>query len=323
MPSAAWRTGAPGWRSGSGHSSEPLRRFPLLNPRTNDETRGFVVFITRPKRRRAVAHARSPLLRARGRGTTGGMAGLDVIFAGSGEFGVPALRALRGSRHRIVQVVTQPDRPAGRGRGLTPTPIALEATAEGLPLMRTSDLNAEELPPADVMVVIAFGQKIAERQVNHPRLGSINLHASRLPRYRGAAPINWAIIRGETITGNSVIRLAQRMDAGAILGQSELSIGEVETAGELHDRLAEDGPGLVLDVLDRLASSRATETVQDESQATLAPKLSRESARLDFSRPAEELARLIRGLYPWPGCRVRVLDAAGTEVARLRLAWAR
>lgn len=251
------------------------------------------------------------------------MVGLSVIFAGSGEFGLPTLRTVRESPHRIVQVVTQPDRPAGRGRGMTPTPIAQEADRLGLPLLRTENLNRERLPEADVMLVIAFGQKIAQEQVNHPRLGSINLHASRLPKYRGAAPINWAIMRGESVTGNSVIRLAQRMDSGAILGQSEVGIGEVETAGELHDRLGEDGPTLVLDVLDRMQSGRADARVQDESQATLAPKLSREATVLDFERPAEELARQIRGLYPWPGCRARLLDAAGTELARLRLARAR
>src|SRR5947208_347854 len=110
------------------------------------------------------------------------MAGLDILFAGSGEFGLPTLRALRESSHQIVQVVTQPDRPAGRGRGMTPTPIGQEAMRSYLPLLRTKNLNAETLPDADVMVVIAFGQKIAESQVNHPRLGSINLHASRLPK---------------------------------------------------------------------------------------------------------------------------------------------
>src|SRR6185436_13164720 len=111
--------------------------------------------------------------------------------------------------------------------------------------LRTDNVNADVLPDADVMVVIAFGQKIGDAVVRRPRLGSINLHASRLPKYRGAAPINWAILSGETVTGNSVIRLAQRMDAGAILGQSEMPIGELETAGELHDRLAGDGAVLL------------------------------------------------------------------------------
>src|SRR5262245_36885982 len=145
------------------------------------------------------------------------MTPLRIIFAGSGEFGLPTLRALRDAGHEIVRVLTQPDRPAGRGRTVTPTPIAQAATEMGLDVIRTPDINDESLPPADVMVVIAFGQKIADDQVRHPRLGSVNLHASRLPRYRGAAPINWAILGGEATTGNSVIRLAQRMDAGAVL----------------------------------------------------------------------------------------------------------
>lgn len=248
---------------------------------------------------------------------------LKVIFAGSGEFGLPTLRALSEAGHEVVRVVTQPDRPAGRGQALTPTPVAEAALQAGLDVVRTSDVNKESLPPADVMVVIAFGQKIEAQQVHHARLGSINLHASRLPRYRGAAPINWAIIEGERTSGNSAIRLAQRMDAGAILGQSELTIGELETAGELHDRLAADGAPLVLRVLDELASGRATETPQDESLATLAPKLSRESAVLDWSRPADEVARRIRGLSPWPGCRVSVCDAEGTLISKLRLVRAR
>jgi methionyl-tRNA formyltransferase len=248
---------------------------------------------------------------------------LRIIFSGSGEFGVPTLDALLRSRHQVIQVVSQPDRPAGRGRGLTPTPISHAALAASLPLLRTDNINAEKLPDADVMVVIAFGQKIAEHVVHHPRLGSINLHASRLPKYRGAAPINWAIINGETITGNSVIRLAQKMDAGAVLAQSEVAIGETETAGKLHDRLAQDGVAIVLQVLDDLENGRATEMQQDESLATLAPKLSRAAAKLDFARPANEIARKIRGLHPWPGCRVRLCDAAGTELARLRLVRAR
>ncbi len=153
---------------------------------------------------------------------------------------------------------------------MTATPIARYSAEQNLPLLRTNDINRETLPPADLMVVVAFGQKIAQPIVQHARLGSINLHASLLPKYRGAAPINWAIIEGERVTGNSVIRLADRMDAGAVLGQSTLEIGEMETAGELHDRLAEAGAPLVLRVIDELASGRAPETPQDESKATLA-----------------------------------------------------
>jgi methionyl-tRNA formyltransferase len=247
------------------------------------------------------------------------MADLKIIFAGSGEFGLPTLRALLTSPHQVVQVVTQPDRPAGRGRGLTPTPIGKFADESGVPAIRTANINNEILPPADVMVVIAFGQKISPEKVDHPRLGSINLHASRLPKYRGAAPINWAIINGDPISGNSVIRLAQRMDAGAILAQSSVPIGPTETAGELHDRLSLDGVDLILQVVEQLAGGTATEVPQDDAAATIAPKLSRESARLDFSRPAEEVIRRMQGLYPWPGCRVRICDVEGTELSRLRL----
>ena len=244
---------------------------------------------------------------------------LRIIFAGSGEFGLPTLRALLSAGHQLVQIISQPDRPAGRGRKLAPTPISQFAIENSLPLVRTDDINREALPPADLMIVIAFGQKISEAVANHPRLGSVNLHASRLPKYRGAAPINWAVLNGETETGNSVIRLAQRMDAGAILGMSSVKIGELETAGELHDRLAEDGAPLILDVISKLAAGEVKEIIQDESQATKAPKLTRDSARIDWNQPAEFIARRIQAMYPWPGCRVRLVDQTGKELDRLTL----
>lgn len=248
---------------------------------------------------------------------------LRILFAGAGEFGLPTLKALLDAGHTIAHVYSQPDRPAGRGRSLTPTPIAQFALEHSLPLTRTADLNAEPLPVADLLIVIAFGQKISQAVANHCRLGSVNLHASRLPKYRGAAPINWALLRGEKVTGNSVIRLAQRMDAGVILGQSSLQIGETETAGDLHDRLASDGAPLMLRVIDELAAGTATETPQDDSLATAAPKLSRERAKIDWSQPAEAVARHINGLSPWPGCRVRTLESHGMEIARLTLLRAR
>lgn len=251
------------------------------------------------------------------------MTPLTIIFAGSGEFGLPTLRAMLDAGHRVVQVFTQPDRPAGRGRKLAPTPVGQFALEHSLPLIRTDDINREPLPPADVMVVIAFGQKISEAVANHPRWGSINLHSSRLPKYRGAAPINWAILGGDTVTGNSIIRLAPRMDAGAVLGMSELPIGELETAGELHDRLAADGAPLVLGVLEQLAAGTARETPQDESQASRAIKLNRDLSKIDWSKPADVLARQIRGMYPWPGCRVRLIDGSGAERARVTLVRAR
>jgi len=244
---------------------------------------------------------------------------MKVLFAGSGEFGVPTLRGIAQKGHELVGVITQPDRPAGRGRKIAPTAIATAADQLGIAAIRTENINALPLPPADVLVVIAFGQKIASSVADHSRFGSVNLHASRLPAYRGAAPINWAILRGETSTGNSIIRLAQKMDAGDVLAMSQVAILPTETAGELHDRLALDGVDLMLKVLDDLAAGTATQTPQDESQATQAPKLSRESATINWELSAGGVCRTICGLYPWPGCRVRLLDAAGSVVDRLTL----
>lgn len=253
-----------------------------------------------------------------------GVTRLKLIFAGAGEFGLPTLRALAESGHEIVQVVSQPDRPAGRGRKLTPSAITQFALDRNLPLLRTANINEEKLPPADVMVVVAFGQKIADHIVNQPRLGSVNLHASRLPKFRGAAPIHAAILSGEKTTGNSIIRLAQKMDAGDVLAMSELPIGELETTGELHDRLAADGAPLMLKVLEDLAADRAAEAPQDHSRATLARKLSRDSAKIDWSRPADEIARQIRAMHPWPACHVRIIDAdTNQDLARATLVRAR
>jgi len=246
-----------------------------------------------------------------------------VIFAGSGEFGLPTLRALIDAGHQIVQVVTQPDRPAGRGRHLTPTPIARLAAELNLPILKTANINEEKLPPAELMVVIAFGHKIAPHHVTHARLGAVNLHGSRLPRFRGAAPINAAILAGDTITGNSIIRLAQKMDAGAILAQSSLPIGELETAGELHDRLAADGAPLMLETIAKLTQNEATELPQDDSQASRAPKLNRDVARINWKLPAQRIALQIRGMHPWPGCHVRIMDENGEERARATLVRAR
>lgn len=249
---------------------------------------------------------------------------LSIIFAGSGEFGIPTLRALVTAGHRILRVVTQPDRPAGRGRKLASTPVAVAAEELSLPVTRTAHFNSEPPgPPADVMIVIAFGQKVAPALVDAPRLGSINLHASRLPRHRGAGPVNWTILSGDAETGNSIIRLAERMDAGAVLAMSRTPIDELETAGELHDRLSRDGAVLVLQTLDAMAEGRVIQTPQDESRATAAPKLSRQAAMIDWTRPAGQIARQIRGLYPWPGCHVTLQDASGQDHGRVTLVRAR
>ncbi|MFT3787217.1 MAG: methionyl-tRNA formyltransferase [Tepidisphaeraceae bacterium] len=247
------------------------------------------------------------------------LSSLRLIFAGSGAFGAPTLMRLIERETNVVQVFTQPDKPAGRGHALTPTPIGKLALERGLNLIRTADINREALPDADLLLVIAFGQKLAPQVVDHARLGSINLHASRLPSYRGAAPINWAVINGDAVTGNSVIRLAQTMDAGAVLAMSETPIGPRDTAGIIHDRLAAQGADLVEQVTHDLMNGTAREIPQDHARASKAPKLSRASSVIDWTRDAESIARQIRGMSPWPGCRVELCAADGSSLDRLTL----
>jgi methionyl-tRNA formyltransferase len=250
---------------------------------------------------------------------------MRLLFFGSGAFGLPTLRAL-AARHTIVAIVTQPDRPAGRGGRTAPTPVAAWA-AEHLPHVpvlkphRISDpavvaqvraLGAHHLGGkgrdggrggADAWVVIAYGQKLPRDLLEG--VFAINLHASLLPRWRGASPINAAILAGDTETGNSVITVADRMDAGLILAQSRRPIGHLTTAGELHDALAADGPALVEQVLAAHQAGTLAPRPQDPAQVTIAGKLSRQDAAIDFNQPADFCRRQIHALNPWPGVAVR------------------
>ncbi len=248
---------------------------------------------------------------------------MNLVYLGSGEFGVPCLDALKASGHHLCLLVTQPANPAGRGRKPQPTPVAQWADAHRVAFVETENVNAPEVVPRiaacrpDVIVVIAFGQKIGKEVVALPPKGAINVHASLLPKYRGAAPINWAIIRGETHTGNSIITLADRIDAGDILAQVRTEIGPQETAGDLHDRLAQLAAPLLLETLAALETGTATYTKQNDAEATFAPKLRKSDGFLDFHEPAEVLARKIRGLTPWPGaaaCFMSVQTQKSTRV---------
>ncbi len=222
-------------------------------------------------------------------------------------------------------MVTQPERPAGRRRHLAAPPIGQWAADQGLPLIKPDNCNDARVietirgvePTA--IVVIAFGQYIKKALANLPLLGSVNLHASLLPKYRGAGPIHWAILNGETETGNTVIRIAPKMDAGAMLGRQPTRIEPTETAGELHDRLAAMGPELMLDVLEQLAAGTAEEIEQDEAQATVAPKLGRADGRIDFSDDADTVRCRINGLSPWPGVSVRWAGVEQDTDATLKL----
>lgn len=234
---------------------------------------------------------------------------MRIVYFGSGAFGLPSLRQLLG-RHEIALAVTQPDRPAGRNRALTPTPIADFARASGLHTIKPERVNeaavVEQIRStnADAFVVIAFGQKLGKSLLKDKF--AINLHGSLLPKYRGAAPINWAMINGEEETGISVITVVDRMDCGDILGQASTPIDPMETAGEMHDRLAELGPDAMLDVLDKFQRGHLTSFVQDESKATLAPRLSKADGTVKFDQSARAVRQRAHGLTPWPGCTVKI-----------------
>ncbi len=230
---------------------------------------------------------------------------MNILYLGSGEFGLCTLKWL-ASEHNVVGVVTSPDKPAGRKRMNRPTAIGKWANEEGLDVFKTEDVNSPEfikkmdaLQP-DAVVVIAFGQKLSEEFIG--TRPTINLHASLLPRWRGASPINAAIVRGDQVSGVSVITLSQKMDSGHILAQREVNIGEHETAGELHDRLALLGPEIVEEVL----NGDFEGSKQDEAQVTYAPKISREDAKLDLTQGAVTITNEIRGYSPWPGCHISI-----------------
>jgi methionyl-tRNA formyltransferase len=247
---------------------------------------------------------------------------MRLVYFGSGAFGLPTLRRLVRA-HDVTLVVTQPDRPAGRHRKPTPTPVAELAANESHPILKAEDVNSSDAlrqiqdQHAEAFVVIAFGQKLSDRLVGN--VLAINLHASLLPRYRGAAPINWAIINGERETGLSVITLAQRMDAGDVLGQMHTAINPMETAGELHDRMAGMGPEIVMRVLDDWSRGELQPRSQDEHLATRAPKLAKADGTVRFDQPAESVQRWVHGLTPWPGCTVR-LDGRTLRLARVCVA---
>lgn len=231
---------------------------------------------------------------------------MGVVFFGGGAFGLPTLERLAG-QGRVRAIVTQPDRPAGRGKRPTPTPIAdwAETHRPDVPVLKPEKVNeagtVERIRgfDADAWVVIAFGQKLG-RALLADRF-AINLHASLLPRWRGAAPIHAAVLAGDAETGNSVITLADRMDAGEVLAQSRRPITPELTTGQLHDLLSGDGPSLIERVLASRAAGTLEPRTQDESLVTLAPKLSRADGVLDFAEEADALRRRVHAMTPWPG----------------------
>lgn len=231
---------------------------------------------------------------------------MRIVFMGTPDFAVPSLKQLIQDGHEIAGVYTQPDKPKNRGMKLTPPPVKVVAQAHNLPVfqpktLRDEDVQRElaELAP-ELVVVAAYGKLLPKAVLELPALGCINVHSSLLPKYRGAAPINWAILNGEQETGVTIMHMAEALDAGDIILQAATPIDLNESVEQLHDRLAEMGAELLSKAVTALAEGTAPRIPQDESQYTYAPMLSRELSPIDWSRSALEIHNQIRGLVPWP-----------------------
>ena len=231
---------------------------------------------------------------------------LRVVFFGTPDFAVPTLDALLRSRHRVVGVVTQPDRPRGRGQKTSASPVKALAVSAGLPVLQPERLKdpgfLESLAAlgADLGVVAAYGKILSDAVLATPKLGMINVHASLLPRYRGAAPVHRAIIAGETRTGVTIMRVVKALDAGPMLATVERSIGPDDTSDEVERDLGTLGAALLVSITDALAAGTAVETPQEDAHATYAHRLTKDDGIIDWSRPAMDVHNLVRGLHPWP-----------------------
>ena len=231
---------------------------------------------------------------------------LRIIFAGTPDFAARHLDALLSSEHQIVGVFTQPDRPAGRGKKLMPSPVKVLAEEKGIPVFQPVSLRPQENQQlvadlrADIMVVVAYGLILPKAVLEMPRLGCLNVHGSLLPRWRGAAPIQRALWAGDTETGITIMQMDVGLDTGDMLYKLSCPITAEDTSATLYDKLAQLGPQGLLATLRHIATGTATPEVQDEEQVTYAEKLSKEEARLDWSLPAAQLERCIRAFNPWP-----------------------
>jgi len=233
---------------------------------------------------------------------------MRLVFCGTPQFAVPSLKHLLAQpEFEILSVYTQPDRPRGRGQEVSFSPVKEVALAAGIPVMQPQKVREPEVEThlrsldLDAIVIIAYGQIIPKRLLPIPKLGWINLHASLLPKYRGAAPIQWAVASGEKVTGNTTMRIDAGMDTGEMLLQEEMEIGADESSPELAARLAEAGAPLIAQTLRRLQKGDLAGRAQDHTRATLAPMLKREDGRIDWGRSATEIYNRMRGFAPWPG----------------------
>jgi len=251
---------------------------------------------------------------------------MKLIYCGTPQFAVPTLEALLAAGHEIALVVSQPDRPVGRKQILTPPPVKVTALAHGIPVTQPEKIrnNAEfraqlEAIQPDAIMVVAYGRIIPAWMLALPRFGCINLHGSLLPKYRGAAPIQWSVAMGDTITGNTTMLLEEGLDTGPILLQKPYSIRPEETAADLFLSLAAEGAPLAVETLAGLEAGSLHPQPQNHAQATLAPILTRDDGRMDFSRTATELLNRWRGFQPWPGA-FTLLDGKKFIVHAMRIA---
>jgi methionyl-tRNA formyltransferase len=248
--------------------------------------------------------------------------GLAVVFAGTPDFALPSLDAIAASRHRLVAAFTQPDRRSGRGQRLASSPVKERALELGIPVIQPASLCEPAAQDAlaafapEVMVVVAYGLLLPAPILELPRLGCLNVHASLLPRWRGAAPVARAILAGDSTTGVCIMRMEAGLDTGPVMLRREVAIGARETAGELESRLAGEGGSMIVDALEVLAAGRASFIPQDAAQATYASKLDKKEARLDWREPARVLERRIRALNPRPvaettldGAQLRIFES--------------
>lgn len=251
-----------------------------------------------------------------------------IIFAGTPEFSVAPLQALLASQHEVIAVYTQPDRPAGRGRKLKPGPVKECALAANVPVYQpknfrdATDLQALEAQHADLMIVVAYGLILPQRVLDAPRLGCLNIHASLLPRWRGAAPIQRAILAGDAETGITIMQMEAGLDTGPMLLIEKLAIGARETGGQLHDRLAPLGAKALMQALDKLVAGRLTPQPQDDALANYAHKLEKAEARIDWSNSSVAIDRMVRAFNPWPvafteldGSSLRIWGSKLTDIA--------
>lgn len=242
---------------------------------------------------------------------------MRLVFLGSGAFGIPTLRALAEQGHDIVAVVSQPDRPAGRGGKCRATPIRETAEHLGLPILTPEKPNTPEFAEVfrrlepELAVVVAYGHLIKKPLLDIPRHGFVNLHASLLPAYRGAAPVPWAILKGETTSGATVFRLDERFDTGAIIAQAELPIVDDDTSASYLEKLAPIGGDLMAQTVADIQAGRVRPQIQDNALASLAPKMKKDDGIIDWTRQFAEIERLVRAFQPWPLAHTRLASAKG------------